>query len=169
MLPTRLSTCVMLRTHLPSLLPMSWLQLSSARGTARASTPSTPWGTATLTLVRAVQLSISTGQDGSAGCPLAAGTKPRRKGKGTSVLPHSWSDWAVRQRDVCLASCAVCSTDGGADGRWITDHCFLPSPLDFQSLERTSVFSREAAETPDCGAVRHISQRIAFCCCIFPG
>lgn len=55
------------------------------------------------------------------------------------------------------------------DGLQSTVFCLLDITPQFPVPGEDFSFSREAAEAPDRGAVRHISQRIAFCCCIFSG
>lgn len=81
-----------------------------------------PWVTATLTLVRAAQRSLSPDLEARACCPrgeLAAlglqalGTVLRGKGK-RPLCCHT-AGLLPRQGNVCLASCAVWSTDGAGD------------------------------------------------------
>lgn len=123
-LPTRWSTCVMLRTPPPSLLPATWLRRSSARGMARASTPSTPWVTATLTLVRAAQRSLSANLEARVCCPrgelAALGLQhwvlcPEGREKGP-LCCHA-SGPSPRQGNVCLSGCAIwCTDEAAAEG-----------------------------------------------------
>lgn len=130
-----------------------------------------PWVTATLTLVRAAQRSLSADLEVRACClrgELAAvrlqvlGTVPRGKGKGPLCCHRA--GLSPRQGNVCLASCAIWSTDAALvmrDELQTTAFHLLDFTPQFSVPGRASISAESQQEkweleAPGRVAVRHL-------------